>query len=81
MMDKLIGSAVASQVFREILSVDQSLTGRDLGRMLVEQFPEIDGGAMQLVRRWKGVGRTDGICDSDLDIGIAHFLKEAGFKK
>lgn len=81
MMNKLVGSAVASQVFHEMLSADGLLTGRDLGRMLVEEFPEIDGGAVQLIRRWKGVGRIDGICDADLDIGIDHFLKEAGYKK
>lgn len=79
-MNKLAEGMAASQVFREMLSADGSLTGHDLGRRLVEQFPEIDGGAVQLVRRWQGVGRVDGICDADLNIGIAHFLKEAGYK-
>ena len=80
MMNKLADGEAASKIFREMMKADELLTGRDLGRMLVEQFPEIDGGAIQLIRRWEGVGRIDGISDADLDIGIAHFLKEGGYQ-
>ncbi|WP_429355124.1 hypothetical protein [Paraburkholderia sp. 32] len=78
-MDELIKGVVASDLFGEILSSNPTFTSRDLCRLLVDRFPEIDGAAIQLIRRWKGVGRVDGISDADLNIGIAHFLKEAGY--
>lgn len=78
-MDDLIKGVPASDLFGRILSSNLAFTGRDLCRLLIERFPAIDGAAVQLVRRWKGVGRADGISDADLNIGIAHFLEEAGY--
>ncbi|KQV49836.1 hypothetical protein ASD07_29695 [Duganella sp. Root336D2] len=78
-MNELLNGISASVLFREILKSDHTLTGRDLSRMVAEQFPEIDGGAIQLIRRWDGVGRSEGISDADLDIGLTHFLREAGY--
>lgn len=78
-MNELLDGMSASRLFREILKSDQNLTGRDLSRMVAKRFPEIDGGAIQLIRRWKGVGRAEGISDADLDSGLTHFLREAGY--
>lgn len=80
-LDTLLNGASLAIVFRKMLSRSPSLTGHDLSRIFVEQFPEVDGGAVQLIRRWNGVGRQSGISDADLDLGVVHFLHVARYIK
>ncbi|PIF27520.1 hypothetical protein CLU88_2417 [Acidovorax sp. 56] len=78
-MNVLINGIKASEHFREMLTMNPELTGRELSQLFVAQFPEINGAAVQLIRRWVGV--HGGISDSDLNTGLLHFLDEAGYLK
>jgi hypothetical protein len=78
-MNELLTGKRASEVFYFILKENPQLTGQDLGRLVVAQFPNIDGAAIQLIRRWVGVGPRGGVSDSALDAGMAEFLQAAGY--
>jgi hypothetical protein len=80
-MMELAQGVAASVLFRDMLKKDPTLTGRDLSHLLAMQYPELDAGAIQLVRRWVGVRAQGGIPDSDLDTVMTELLRLSGYLK
>lgn len=80
-MIELTQGIAASTLFRDMLRKDPNLTGRDLSRLVAMQYPELDAGAIQVVRRWVGVRAQGGIPDSDLDTVMTEFLRLSGYLK
>lgn len=80
-MMELAQGVAASVLFRDMLKKDPTLTGRDLSHLLAMQYPELDAGAIQLVRRWVGVRAQGGIPDSDLDTVMTEILRLSGYLK
>lgn len=80
-MIELTQGIAASALFRDMLRKDPNLTGRDLSRLVAMQYPELDAGAIQVVRRWVGVRAQGGIPDSDLDTVMTEFLRLSGYLK
>lgn len=80
-MMELAQGVAASVLFRDMLKKDPTLTGRDLSHLVAMQYPELDAGAIQLVRRWVGVRAQGGIPDSDLDLIMTELLRLSGYLK
>jgi len=80
-MIELTQCIAASVLFRDMLKKDPNLTSRDLSRLVAMQYPELDAGAIQVVRRWGGARTQGGISDSDLDTVMAEFLRLSGYIK
>lgn len=80
-MIELTQGIAASALFRDMLKKDPNLAGRDLSRLVAMQYPELDAGAIQVVRRWVGVRAQGGISDSDLDTVMTECLRLSGYLK
>lgn len=80
MISNLTKGRSASEIFREIMRGDDSLTARDVTRQVAEEFPKLDGAAIQFMRRWQGFGHRDNIQDEVMDSAVWQFLAEAGYK-
>ncbi|MHA6883129.1 hypothetical protein [Ralstonia pseudosolanacearum] len=81
MIKQLAAGRLASEVFRELMQADASLTGREISRLVVAEFPEVNGAVVQIIRRWKGFGHRDEVSDADLNLAIVQFLREAGYMR
>ncbi len=80
MIGDLVSGRPASEIFGEMMGSDESLTARDVSRLLAEEFPKLDSAAIQFIRRWRGFGHRDNIEDSVLDLAVRQFLVEAGYR-
>ena len=80
MIGDLTNGRAASDIFRELMQSNKSLTPQEVTRMVAGEFPKIDGAAIQFMRRWQGFGHRDNIQDDVLDLGVKQFLMDAGYK-
>ena len=79
MIKDLTNGRSASEIFSEIMRSDESLTARDITRLVADEFPKLDGAAIQFMRRWRGFGHRDNIQDEVLDMAVLKFLADAGY--
>lgn len=79
MFEQILNGVPPSHVFRGLAGVDASLTNIKLSQLLRQEFPNLDGLAVQLVWGWRGPGKKQGLSDESLDIELLRLLKEAGY--
>ncbi|KQV46149.1 MULTISPECIES: hypothetical protein [unclassified Duganella] len=79
MMQEILTGAKPSEVFRQIIAADPTINNRRLAEILMEEFEELSGEAVQLVWHWKGPGKTQGIADENLDALLFPVFQEAGY--
>lgn len=79
MFEKISTGELPSVIFRRLMEVDPSIGNIQLGEMLADEFLELDSQAEQLVWRWKGPGKSQGLSDESLDAELTRMLKVAGY--
>ncbi len=78
-MKRLASGFPASQLFSELVENDSTLTGRVVSRLFAEEFPDVSGDCVMIIRRWHGFGHRDQLSDADVDRLVVHFLIQAGY--
>jgi hypothetical protein len=71
----------ASDVFKDLLLQNSAYSKNDLAVMLMDQFPEMTGEAVQAIWYWRSPTDSKGLSDAELDSYIDKYLKDAGYKK
>ena len=77
-MERLVSGTTASRLFKALQSQDTSIGPRQLGEILMTEFPEISPAACIAINRWSRIGSVE-VSDEDLDALISYYLKEAGY--
>lgn len=78
-MDGLLKGKPAPKIFKQILQEDSSIGARELGFILMKEFPEISPAASMSIRKWLNAARGKGFPDEQIDGLIWHYLKEGGY--
>jgi hypothetical protein len=79
MLERIIQGDLPSVVFRKLIADDPSLGNIQLGELLSDEFIELSSEAEQLVWRWKGPGKSQGLSDENLDGLLINLFKEAKY--
>ena len=79
MLEEICKGRLPSEVFRQLIGVDPTLTNIRLSKILRTEFVDIDSLAGQIIWNWKGPGKMQGMSDESLDAELSRMLKEAGY--
>jgi predicted DNA-binding protein (MmcQ/YjbR family) len=79
MMESLLSGVPASQLFRALQKEDASIDARELGGILMEEFPGISPAASMSIRKWLSAGKGGDFPDEQIDGLISFYLKAAGY--
>lgn len=79
MMKKIQLGIKPTDVFKELLAANPSLSKSDISADFFEEFPDIDSVASQVIWNWRKPGNDRGIEDARIDEILLHHLKEAGY--
>ena len=79
MLHEILAGHAPSGVFRRIFAADSSMNNTRLGEMLSDEFVELDSLAEQLVWRWMGPGKTQGLSDANLDAQLLSIFRDSGY--
>jgi hypothetical protein len=78
-LHEILAGHAPSEVFRRIFAADSSMSNIRLGAMLADEFVELDSLAEQLVWRWMGPGKTQGLSDANLDGLLLSIFCDSGY--
>ncbi|MYM27432.1 hypothetical protein GTP58_03760 [Duganella sp. CY15W] len=78
-LHEILAGRAPSDVFRRIFAADSSMSNSRLGEMLADEFVELDSLAEQLVWRWMGPGKTQGLSDANLDGLLLSIFRDSGY--
>ncbi|MBB5448350.1 hypothetical protein HDG38_006998 [Paraburkholderia sp. WSM4177] len=79
MLEDILKGKSPSETFRQVIACDPSIGNIRLGELLSDEFIDLSSEAQQLVWHWKGPGKSQGLCDEDLDALLMKLLREAGY--
>ncbi|WP_152622968.1 hypothetical protein [Pseudomonas fluorescens] len=79
MLEGITEGELPCQVFRRLIKVDPTIGNILLSEIFHEEFIEVDSLALQLIWRWRGAGKTEGISDDSLNSKLLFMLKNAGY--
>jgi hypothetical protein len=79
MLKDIINGELPSITMKKMLLADPTLNNYDLGGLLIDEFPEINSEAVQIVWHWKRPGKAQGISDENFDKLILTLLKESKY--
>ncbi|MDM5182051.1 hypothetical protein PO883_33290 [Massilia sp. DJPM01] len=79
MMEKLLLGSPASKIFRALQHENASIGARELGYILMAEFPNISPAASMSIRKWLNPAMEEEFPDEQIDALILHYLKEAGY--
>ena len=79
MMENLIRGVPASKLFRALLKDNTSIDARELGYILMKEFPDISPAASMSIRKWLNAASADEFPDEQIDGLILHYLNQAGY--
>lgn len=79
MLESILEGELPCQVFRSLIEADPTVGNIRLSEIFHEEFIEADSLAMQLIWRWRGPGKVEGISDESLNAELLVMLKSAGY--
>jgi hypothetical protein len=79
MFESILSGEKPTQVFRRIIQSDPSITNSKLSKLFREEFEHLDGFAAQIIWKWKGPEKTQGINDESVDAELIKLLKDANY--
>jgi predicted DNA-binding protein (MmcQ/YjbR family) len=79
MMQGLICGVPPSKLFRMLQDMDSSIDARNLGYILMTEYPRISPAASMSIRKWQGIAGESDFPDEQIDGLILHYLKDAGY--
>ena len=79
MMQKIRSGTKPTDVFKELLAANPSFSKSDISANFIEEFPDVDSVASQVIWNWRKPGQDRGVEDARIDEILLHHLKEAGY--
>ncbi|MDU9042722.1 hypothetical protein [Pseudomonas corrugata] len=79
MLEGISEGELPCEVFRKLIKLDPTIGNIRLSEIFHEEFIEVDSLALQLIWRWRGPGKAEGISDESLNSELLFMLKNAGY--
>jgi hypothetical protein len=75
----IANGALPSVVLKDYFQKNPTHSNRQASYKFADEFPGVNGAAIQLIWNWKSPRRSFGVDDEFLDEEIRRYLREAGY--